>query len=242
MKENSKFLGVITARGGSKRLKRKNALLLLGKPLIAYVIEAAKKSKLLDRVIVTTDDEEIANTAKEYGAEVPFMRPDELATDTASSEDVVRHAVEWLEKNEGYNCDFVVTLQPTSPLVDGSHIDTCIEKMTELNCDSVISVIETPYPPYWMYKENADRLKPFLQDKIEYDNKHRTELEKTYQANGAVYVTKRDVLMNENRIIGKDCGFIVMNRKDSIDIDTIYDFKVAETIIQERKNERNHTI
>ena len=140
-------LAVIPARGGSKRLPRKNCLLLQGKPLIVYSIEAAKESVYIDEVVVSTDDEEIASLARQAGASVPFLRPAELSTDEASSVDVVAHALNYYQVNEKKLFDYVVLLQPTSPLRTAAHINQALELLKEKKADAIVSVCEAEHSP-----------------------------------------------------------------------------------------------
>ncbi len=152
-----KIIGVIPARGGSKSIPLKNLKDFCGKPLIAWSIISAKNSKL-DRVIVSTDNPEIARMAKEYGAEVPFIRPSDLAQDTVGMEPVLKHAYEWLKNNENYDADAIMLLQSTSPLRQSFHIDEMIKTFIESGADSVISVNETPanHTPYWTLVKNKE--------------------------------------------------------------------------------------
>lgn len=146
MKSNKKFLALIPARAGSKGIKDKNIIDLKGKPLIAYSIEAAKRSKYIDRVVVSTDGDDIASVAKDWGADVPFLRPDYLASDTAKTIDAVLHCIQELEKS-GEKYDYLVLLQPTQPLRQGFHIDEAIEKILELEAQSLASVSKVKEHP-----------------------------------------------------------------------------------------------
>lgn len=152
-----KIIGVIPARGGSKSIPLKNLKNFCGKPLIAWSIISAKNSKL-DRVIVSTDSPEIAEIAKKYGAEVPFLRPSELAGDTIGMELVLKHAYEWLKNNENYDADAIMLLQSTSPLRQTFHIDDMLETFIKSDTDSIVSVNETPanHTPYWTLVKNAE--------------------------------------------------------------------------------------
>lgn len=226
-------LGIIPARGGSKGVLNKNIRILAGKPLIAWTIGAALRAKTLHKTIVSTDDMKIADIARKYGAEVPFMRPKELATDSTPTLPVLQHAVKYLEEKEGYRPKIIVILQPTSPLRDESDIDNAVSKLIETNADSVVSVCEAEHSPYWMKKLKKDKVYPFIKTKKEYGK--RQNLPKVYRLNGAVYVTRRNVLMNEGRVLGKDTRALVMPLEKSVDIDTVLDFKLAELLIKERK-------
>jgi len=149
------IIAIIPARGGSKGIPEKNIKIFCGKPLIAWAILAAKKSKLLDRIIVSTDNPKIAKIARKYGAETPFMQPAELAQASSRMEQVFVYALRWLKENENYNVDVIVWLQPTSPLRQSHHIDEAIELFLKKKRDAVISASELPadHNPYWIYKE-----------------------------------------------------------------------------------------
>lgn len=237
MERKGNIVAVIVARGGSKSVPKKNIKLLAGKPLIAYTIEAALKSRFLDRVIVSTDDDEIAEISKKYGAEVPFKRPAELATDTAHTPEVIEHAVSWLEKNENYPVFAVVTLQPTSPLRKTRHIDEGIKKFLEGNHNSLISIKEA-FSPYWMFKTEGNRAIPFVDYEKELGKVNPLELERqqlprVYRVEGTLYITKRDYLKKEmSRFDLKNCGYILLDEKESLDIDTEIDFKLAEEVLK----------
>lgn len=232
-KNNPKILAIIPARGGSKGVPRKNIRLLGGKPLIAWTIESAKKSKYLDRIIVSTEDKEIAEISKRYGAEV-IERPEELAKDDASSLSVLTHVVDFLEKNENYKPDIIVVLQPTSPMRKEQDIDNAIEKLIQTNCDSVVSICEFEHSPYWAYKLNEDKIEYLIKSK--YNTVRRQDLPKIYRPNGAVYVTRRKILMGENKVLGKDTRATIMPLERSVDIDTELDFKFAEFLMNEKFN------
>lgn len=225
------ILAIIPARGGSKSVVRKNVRLLCGKPLIAYTIEAALSSKLINRVVVSTEDEEIAKVSKKYGAEV-ISRPTELAQDNTPSLPVYQHAIRHLEKMEDYRPEIIVTLQPTSPLRTVADIDTAIHMFLEKGCDSVVSVCEAEHPLGWMYTLKRDRLKPIVKG----DEKvtRRQDAPKVYRLNGAVYVTSREIIMKENRVLRRDKRAHIMPLERSIDIDTELDFKLAELLMRER--------
>ncbi|MDY6845025.1 MAG: acylneuraminate cytidylyltransferase family protein [Thermodesulfobacteriota bacterium] len=228
--KNCKIVGIIPARSGSKNIPLKNIRDLAGKPLIAYTIESALNSKLLNRVIVSTDDEKIAAISRTFGAEIPFIRPAELAQDTTPTLPVLQHAVQFLCETERYQPDIIVTLQPTSPLRKANQIDEAIKKLFETGSDSVVSLSETEHSPYWMQKVEGDRVFPFIEGSEKYTR--RQDLPKIYQLNGAVYVTKYDILMKENKILGNDTRAFIMNKQDSIDIDTELDWKFAELILE----------
>ncbi len=231
------ILAVIPARGGSRGVPRKNTYSLCGKPLIAYTIESGLQAQSLDRLIVSTDDEEITEVAQHYGAEVPFLRPKELACHDTPTVPVLQHAVHWLEANEGRCIDALVTLQPTSPLRRAEDIDAAVQKLLDTGADSVVSVCLAKHSPYWMKRLEGDRMFPFLPHAPEYTR--RQELPPVYRLNGAVYVTRRDVLMEQGRMLGEDTRAIVMDQESSLDTDTILDLKLAELILREREDAQN---
>jgi CMP-N,N'-diacetyllegionaminic acid synthase len=232
---NGNNLGVIPARGGSKSIPRKNAKVIAGKPLLAWTVESALRSKTLNQVIVSTDDEEIAGIGRKWGARVPFIRPFELAQDDTPTLPVIQHAVSWLESTEGYIPEIVLLLQPTSPLRRTEHIDQAVELLLQTGADSVVSVCLSEQSPYWMKRLEGDRVFPFLNKAPEYTR--RQDLPRVYRLNGALYATRYDVLMRQRRILGKDTRAIVMDAESSIDIDSQLDFKIAEMLLAERIDE-----
>jgi len=229
MKNNKKILAIIPARGGSKRLPGKNLIELLGKPLIWYTIEAAKNSKYIDKVVVSTDNLKIAEISKKYGVEV-IKRPKFLATDKSKSSDVVLHALEVLKKN--YVPDIFVLLQPTSPLRTAEDIDKSINIFLEKNHDSVISVCEVPKPViHYSFSPGKNYLKPifswkylkdFYKDKVKEWNK------KLYFENGAIYVISPDNFKKHKRFTLAKTFPYVMPKEKSIDIDTEADLWLCE--------------
>jgi len=220
------FLAIVPARGGSKRLPRKNILDLNGKPLIAYSIEAGLQSKYIDKVIVTSDDEEILNISKEFGADI-IKRPDELASDTATSFDAIKHTIENVDKY-----DYIILLQPTSPLRSAVQIDEAIELFKTKEANAVVSVCEMDHSPLWSNTLPQDAsMQGFLRDEVL--NKRSQDLEKYYRLNGAIYICKTDKLLEEKSFFLKENIFAyVMDRESSIDIDEEIDFKIAEALIQ----------
>ena len=227
-------LGVIHARGGSKRIPLKNMKLLAGRPLISYLVEAAMESRLLDRLIVSTDHPEIARIAREYGAEVPFVRPAELAEDVAS-ELVTQHAVRFVEA-EGYAVQIALTMQPTTPFCSAEDMDACIQKMLETDLDTVFTGCEVHERPEWMYRRDQSsegRVIPFTGRLVQGDAGISQRLPKLYIPNGAVWATRRAVLMEQGLITGPKAGIVVMSRERSVDIDEPIDFIVAEAIAAE---------
>lgn len=229
-----RILGVIPARGGSKAIPRKNIKPLLGRPLIAYTIAPALKSKLLTRVIVSSDDKEIIKTSKKYGADVPFIRPKELATYLALAMDVIKHAVLETERLEGEKYDYVVMLQPTTPLRTAEDIDNALKKLIETKADSVISVVNVgPMHPVRMKRIVDDRLVDYAEEEVE--NMPKELLPPVYIRNGAIYAVKRDVLVSRRSFKGDDCRPYVMPEERSINIDSEIDFLLAEAVMRKIK-------
>ena len=234
MYKEKKILAIIPARGGSKRLPRKNILKLNGKPLIEWTIDAGLNSKYIDDLVVSTDDKEIADVSKKAGALVPFLRPDYLSNDEAKSIDVIIHAILYLKEELKKNYDYVVLLQATSPLRDNVDVDNAIKYFFEKKADAVISVCEMEHSPLWsnvLPKDNS--MINFLDEKIL--NKRSQDLETFYRINGAMYICSCSRFINEKRLFLKDNIFAyVMNKEKSIDIDDEFDFKFAEFILRKR--------
>lgn len=229
MYKGKTILVLIPARGGSKGVPRKNIRLLLDKPLIAYTIETALEIDFLDKVIVSTDDLEIAQISREYGAEVPFLRPYELATDEAKSIDVILHAMDWMEKEHGA-FNLILLLQPTSPFRNREDIKAALDIFFEKNAKAVVSVCEAEHSPLWMNTLNDDlNMKDFIRKDIL--NKNRQELGKYYRINGAIYIAEWDYLKQNKTFFGDKTYAYIMPKERSIDIDTEMDFKFAEFLI-----------
>lgn len=220
---------LIPARGGSKRLPRKNVKLLCGKPLIGWTIAAAMKSKYIDSVVVSTDDLEIKKVSEKFGAEVPFIRPDILSSDTASSFEVIKHAIECLKIEDSKH--LVVLLQPTSPLRTTAEIDNALEFFLEKNAKGVVSISETEHSPMWSntLPENccmSDFIRPDILGKRSQD------LPKYYRLNGSIYIYKTKDLLEENKIFFNKYVFgFEVPKESSIDIDTEFDFITAENLL-----------
>ena len=217
-----KILSIIPARGGSKGLPRKNIADLAGKPLIAWTIEASLNSKYITKTIVSSDNKEILDISVEYGAEI-IRRPCDLASDTATSESVVRHAIDYLE-SMGEVFDIVVLLQPTSPLRNYKNIDNAFKIMIESNCSSIISVCNYDNKILKAFKENEHG---FLDGII--DNKYpflrRQDLPKVYLPNGAIYIVNIDSFNKKNNFYSSKTVKMIMSRESSLDIDTQEDLK-----------------
>lgn len=235
---------IIPARGGSKGVPGKNIRLLNGKPLIAWTIEAAKKSRHLTRIIVSTDDSEIAGVSRQYGAEVPFFRPHELAEDLSHTKDALLHALDWLEKHEHAVPDIVVLLPPTAPLRTGEDIDRGIETLLRMpEADSVRPIIESPKHPYKSLKIRGDYLEPFFPKSVTgFDEPYdlpRQLLPKAFVYSGAMQVIRRDTLLRQQSLTGRRSAYFFMKHEDSVNIDSLLDFQFAEMLMNERlKNEK----
>lgn len=232
MIDNKTFLAIIPARKNSKRIILKNTKILAGKPLLLWTIESAKNSKYIDKIIISSDDEKIEEIAKKE--KVYFSkRPSELATDEAKTVDVV---VNLLLKEENLT-DYIILLQPTSPLRNHKHIDEAIEFLLMKDADAVISICETDHNPLWcgIIKENLS-LKGFINNDLFL--KRSQELPKYYRLNGAIYICKTNLFLKEKTFFLPDkiYGFI-MDKKSSIDIDDEFDFQLAEYFILKNKNE-----
>jgi len=226
------ILGVIPARGGSKGLSRKNIKILFGKPLIAWTIEQALASKYLDRLIVSTEDEEIAEVSKKYGAEVPFIRPKELAEDNAKGIDVVLHAIDWLKKNDRRKqYDLIILIQPTSPLRKSDDIDKAIELLFLKKAKAIVSVCEIDHHPLWANTLPEDGcMKDFIRREVM--KKNRQELVKFYRLNGAIYLAYRDYIKEQESFLGEKTFAYIMPRESSIDIDDEIDFELAQILMK----------
>ena len=235
MFKGRRFLALIPARGGSKGLKDKNIRQLNNKPLLAYTIEAAKESEIFDRIIVSTDSEKIAAVALKYGAEVPFMRPKELATDTASSMDVLIYTIELLqESNDKY--DYVALLQPTSPLRTSQDIVGAVNLLIEKNANSVVSVCRVEHSPLWSNTLPEDlSLKDFIRPEIR--NLRRQDLPIFYRLNGAIYIVKVSYILESKDFFGQESYAYIMPVNRSVDIDTELDLVLAEVLLQHEKQQ-----
>ena len=230
-----KCLAVIPARGGSKRIPRKNIKEFFGKPLIAYSIQAAINSKLFDKVIVSTDDEEIANTAKEHGAKVPFLRPKNLSDDFTGTTDVINHAVNYLEQ-KGETYDFICTIYATAPLLQEKYLIEGFEKLIESNAKIAFSVTSMPFPIQRTFKiDEHGRCKMFYPEHFQTRSQ---DLEEAYQDAGQFYWENRKIKSNEI-IFGKDSIPIVLPRHLVQDIDTLEDWERAEILYKLIKEQEN---
>jgi len=230
MIQGRSVLGIIPARGGSKGLPRKNVRKLAGKPLIAWTIKAAQASKYLDRIIVSSEDREIIAVSRMCGGEVPFIRPAKLAEDDVSGIEPILHALKKIRKRY----DFVVVLQPTSPLRTTDDIDGCIKACVENNHPACVSLVEASPSPYWMFRLGKnDRIIPILRVPLV---TRRQDLQVAYALNGSVYVARTDWLQKKKTFINKETAGYIMPRERSVDIDTPADFLLCEMTIKTRNS------
>lgn len=220
------MLALIPARGGSKGLPGKNIRPLKGRPLIGWSIEAARASRYVSRIVVSSDDEEILAVARDQGAETPFRRPASLAGDATPGMDVVLHALDQLAGFE-----WVVLLQPTSPLRLAADIDAAIEQCLKTNAPACVSVCEAPASPWWMFEVGAEcRMRSFLP--AEQRPVRRQDLPDLYALNGAVYVAKTEWLRMSLSFLTEETVAYVMPPARSVDIDTLFDFQLAECLLE----------
>lgn len=224
------MLAIIPARGGSKGLPGKNIRKLNDKPLIAHTIEQALNSKNISKVIVSTDDDEIAKIALQYGAEIPFIRPEHLASDIALAIDNYIYTIERLQKENKTKINEFIVLQPTSPLRTSEDIDNAINLFYEKDADSVISYTEEHHPITWHKQINDDlSFTNIFEDKLQ----NRQEIKTTYYPNGAIFIFKFNLVLQKKYYSEKSYAYI-MPRNRSVDIDTIDDFKYIEFLIQNK--------
>ena len=229
----SEIVGLITARGGSKGIPRKNVKLLAGKPLITWTIEAALQSRELSRVVVSTDDDEIARVAQQWGAEVPFMRPPELAQDDSPHILVMEHAIRWLEKHDDARPDYMMLLQPTSPLRATEDIEAVIQIAEARNAVAVVGVCKADHHPYLTKRISEDgTLVDFLSNDIVY--LRRQALPPAYALNGAIYLNRRESLLTNRTFVPQGTYGYIMPPERSLDIDSLWDFHLAELILKDR--------
>ncbi|WP_418603366.1 cytidylyltransferase domain-containing protein [Hwangdonia sp.] len=222
-----KILGLIPARGGSKGIPNKNRKVLNGKPLLQYTIEAALGSKLLNRVVFSSEDETLIKLAKSLGVEVPFVRPSNLSNDNSGTLEVVQHAIKNLKEN-GDGFDAVCLLQVTNPFRTSEFIDEAIKKFKTSGADTLLSVLKVPheYNPHWTFKvSESGHLKLATGEKQII--KRRQDLPDVYHRDGAIYLIKSDTILNQNTIYGKTISYIESNPKRHINIDTAKDWEKA---------------
>jgi N-acylneuraminate cytidylyltransferase len=230
MIDGRRVLALIPARGGSKGVPQKNIAPLGGRPLIAWTVAAAHGSAFIDRLILSSDDAAIIAAAAAAGCEAPFVRPADLASDTARSIDVVRHAMDWAEAEGGGAYDYLALLQPTSPLRTAADIDACIRACHDSDAPAAVTVVEPQHSPYWMYaRDGQGRLSPLLQAAA--DSSRRQDLPAAYLPNGAVYVGRCSELRRADSFVMPGVLGVVMPPERSVDIDTPLDFTLAELLL-----------
>jgi CMP-N-acetylneuraminic acid synthetase len=226
------ILGLIPARGGSKAIPRKNIVNLAGKPLLAYTCEAALSSRRLTRLILNTDDQEIAAVGLEYGVEAPFMRPAHLAGDEAPILPVLQHAVQWLAANQGFHTDVLVLLQPTSPLRRAEHIDAAVDLLLGSGADTVVSVQEVPHqynPVSLMQVGDQGCLEPFMEGEMIL---RRQDKPRVYARNGPAILALQKQTLDSGRLYGDKVIPYIMGPLESVDIDDQDDLTLVEALIQ----------
>lgn len=231
------ILGLVLARAGSKGLPGKNLMRVRGRSLLERAIASARESRHVTRVVLTTEDAGYAEAGRAAGAEVPFLRPPELATDTAGTWDVVRHAVGWLETEEGWSADIIVLLQPTTPFRRGHHIDAVVDRVLAGH-DSAMTVREVDYPPQWMMRMDDDG---HLSDLITHlpRPKRRQDAVKVYQPNGLVYVLRRGLLDRAVPVPGPETVGVPMGFEESVNIDDAWQFDLAVVMAERLEGREN---
>jgi len=232
MIKGKKILAIIPARGGSKGLIGKNLRLLGGFPLLYWTIKAAKGSSYIDRLILSSEDEKIISTAKKYGCQSPFCRPPELARDDTPGIEPILHALGIIS---GY--DYIIVLQPTSPLRLAEDIDACLTRCISAKANCCVSVTETGKPPFWTYLlDKRHRLLPIIKNDKKYVR--RQDMPKTYQLNGAVYVAKVEWLKKHKTFLTDETIAYVMPAERSIDIDSEFDLSLCEHLLSKGPSAR----
>ena len=228
-----RVLGIIPARGGSKGIPGKNIKTLGAKPLLGYTIASALESTLLTRCVLSSDSEEIIRTGKKLGIEVPFLRPAELAEDHTPSLDVVKHTLSFFAELDEY-FDAVCLLQPTTPFRNKGLIDKAIREFESGKFDSLVSVREVPHEfnPHWIFEEKNGKLVISTGDKNIIPR--RQDLPKAFHRDGAIYLTRTEVILRENSLYGEKTGFIENSDRDYVNLDTKADWKKAEDILKKR--------
>lgn len=230
-------IGLITARGGSKTIPRKSIVELAGRPMLAYSCEAARESRTLDRVILSTDDEEMAEVGRSLGVEVPFMRPAALASDSALMPEVINHALDWLDA-ERIDVEAIVLLQPTSPLRNAVHIDESVELLRESGAETVVSLVEAPHqfnPISVMTLNDDGHAAPY--QKTDRLVMRKQDKPTVYGRNGPAVLVLRPQVVRRGELYGTPTVGYVMDKISSVDIDDAEDLYLAELLLRERQTE-----
>ena len=233
--KNIKVLCTICARGGSKGVKNKNIKKINGKPLIAYTIEQAKESKLFEHIVISTDSDDIANIAKEYGAEVFFKRNAEMASDTAGKLDVIKDA--FVKSEEHYDCkfDYLIDLDATAPLRVVKDIVDSFQQFLDNDNDNLITAMPSRRSPYFNLIEQNKSGKVYLSKSLDSSIVRRQDAPKSYDMNASIYIWKRDVILNEKSLFLEKTGLYIMPEVRSIDIDSELDYKFVEYLLKENR-------
>ncbi|WP_418186786.1 cytidylyltransferase domain-containing protein [Aliarcobacter lanthieri] len=232
----SNILCTICARGGSKGVKNKNIKELNGKPLIAYTIEQAKASELFEHIVISTDSDDIASIAKQYGAEVFFKRNDEMASDTAGKLDVIKDAFKRSEDYYNKKFEYLIDLDATAPLRLTEDIINSFNQFIKDNNDNLITAMPSRRSPYFNLVEQDKNGRVYLSKKLDNTVVRRQDAPKSYDMNASIYIWKRDIILNENSIFLEKTGLYVMPEERSIDIDNELDFKFVEFLMKEKNN------
>ena len=238
MINGKKVIAYIPARSGSKGIKDKNIIDVCGKPLIAYSIEAAKKSKYVDLIIVSTDSAQYAEIAKEYGAEVPFLRPSELATDNSPEMETTQHLMQWIEDSSNdfnENLSIIIRLQPTSPLRTSEDIDKGLELFESNKAESIIGVTECPVTPLWTNTLPGNlSMHNFISPEIRLKN--RQDFPTYYQLNGALFIARWDFIKQNKSWYGPESYALIMPSRRSVDVDNCLDLEFVRFLIEKNEN------
>ena len=237
MFSGEKVLGIVPARGGSRRLPRKNITIVAGKPLLLWAVEAGLGSMIVDKTVLSTDDDSVADVATEFGVNDIMMRPKVLGDDDASMTSVIAHTLRSLE-NQGDHFGYLALLQPTSPLRTSRHIDSAFSLVEEKQVLGAVSVCSTEHPLEWMGKIGSDWVLDSFFNETEME-KQSQEFVPSYQINGAIYIVPVERFLKEETLF-LSTGMVayVMNRRDSVDIDDEYDLRMAEWLLSERQREQ----
>lgn len=228
-------LGIVPARGGSKRVPRKNIREIAGKPLIYYTIEAARKSKVINRLIVSSDSPEIIEYARSQDVETPFTRPEEISSDSALSVDVALHAIDYIEKHEQQTYGYVCLLEPTCPFRKTDDIDSALNKLIDSDFDSLIGLIPTSPPCRVRYIENGEVIMPYKNEYIDF-MKNKSKYPQAYVPGGGIFCAKVEEMRQEHHISPGKIMPYVFDCYNALDIDTVEEFKIAECLLKEKMN------